>query len=631
VQQQDDTAHLKDVPQPKALRERILACAVQTAAGWDKSRPLGRQELEAAARGLLAGLAQPDRYAGWTMVAMASAFWREQVGAVPAERRLLLLPRCLRNPDTCPAPCHAAGLDCQDCGACDLAGLKAEALRRGYRVMIAEGSPTVLKIILSGQVDAVLGVACLDALEQTLDKILLAGIPCMAVPLLGNGCRNTSADRDWIVRMIDTPCRPASVQPRTYLHLMRLVAGMFEPAELARLVPGRIDGRRATDDGGNDKETRRQGDKATGRRGDAETRRRGDAGTGGQPAIYNSQSTICNLQSAFRLPSSAPPPLARTEAIAREFLAAGGKHSRPLITLAVYDALTGGHGTLPHGAEHVARLPDAVKRVAMAIEVFHKASLVHDDIEDDDLTRYEQPTLHRRYGLATAINVGDYLIGLGYRLVAGGRQVLGAEATADILAQFAEAHTKLCEGQGAELFWRDDPQRDLTPLDALKIYALKTAPAFEAAILAGVRLAGPVEPHRELASRFARHLGVAYQIVNDLEDWEGDEEDSAGRRPRGAEVLHGRPTVLWALALAALAEPDRRELRALVGGSAAEADGPERARRFYDRAGAFHQARALVAKHHRRAAEAADSITIGPLRQLFHFLADAILDRRPLG
>ncbi len=60
--------------------------------------------------------------------------------------------------------------------------------------MIAEGSPAVMKIILSGQVDAVLGVACLDALEKTLDKILLAGIPCMAVPLLGNGCRDTSAD-----------------------------------------------------------------------------------------------------------------------------------------------------------------------------------------------------------------------------------------------------------------------------------------------------------------------------------------------------------------------------------------------------------------------------------------------------
>ena len=56
-------------------------------------------------------------------------------------------------------------------------------------------------------------------------------------------------------------------------------------------------------------------------------------------------------------------------------------------------------------------------RVAMAIEAFHKASLVHDDIQDDDLFRYGRETLHRSEGLGPAINIGDYLIGLGYRLV----------------------------------------------------------------------------------------------------------------------------------------------------------------------------------------------------------------------
>ena len=52
---------------------------------------------------------------------------------------------------------------------------------------------------------------------------------------------------------------------------------------------------------------------------------------------------------------------------------------------------------------------------ALAMEVFHKASLVHDDIQDNDPYRYGQETLHRRYGVGTAINVGDYLIGMGYR------------------------------------------------------------------------------------------------------------------------------------------------------------------------------------------------------------------------
>src|SRR5204862_8040346 len=125
------------------------------------------------------------------------------------------------------------------------------------------------------------------------------------------------------------------------------------------------------------------------------------------------------------------------------------------------------------------QLPDAVRRTALAIEAFHKASLVHDDIEDDDTFRYGRTTLHRQYGVGTAINVGDYLLGLGYRLVARERKELGGDCAADVLNRLSDAHLKLSEGQGAELLWRDAREKSLTALDALKIYALKTSPAFE--------------------------------------------------------------------------------------------------------------------------------------------------------
>ena len=71
------------------------------------------------------------------------------------------------------------------------------------------------------------------------------------------------------------------------------------------------------------------------------------------------------------------------------------------------------------------------------------------------------------------------------------------EAVSDILDCLADAHTKLSEGQGAELLWRDSRDKRLKPIDALKIYALKTAPAFEAAILAGIRLAGPIDDYAD--------------------------------------------------------------------------------------------------------------------------------------
>lgn len=575
------TDHLKQVPADKALRERIRPAAAELAARLDKSRPLARHEMESHARAVLAALDLPETYLGWTMVTLGSAFWSEQVAAVPCHRRLLLLPDCLRNEKQCPAECNELGLLCQDCGACGLSDLRAEAQQKGYRVLIAEGSPAVMKIILGGHADALLGVACLDVLEKTLDKILLAGIPAMAVPLLCSGCRNTSADEDWIRRMIDTPHRPAAVETRTYLHLMRCAAQMFEPQQLERLVPRLRSG----------------------------------------PSLAQS-----NGQGIEGID-----PIACTETIAYDFLIAGGKHSRPFITLAVYDALTGGQGTSADGAEHVARLPDAVRRMALAIETFHKASLVHDDIEDDDAFRYGRPTLHRKYGTATAINVGDYLIGLGYRLVAGRPgelpAELPAEVVADSLAQFSRAHTKLCEGQGAELIWRDARDKRLTPLDALKIYALKTSPAFEAALLAGIRLAGPVEPYREAAARFARHLGVAYQILNDLDDWQ---DHQPNKQHGGRDVLGGRPTVLWAMAIETLGQQDRRELQSLAEDHRADEQRLARAGELFTRADVFRRANALVSKHHDRARAAAAELDCQPLRHLLNFLADAILDRRPL-
>src|SRR5262249_43482588 len=257
-------------------------------------------------------------------------------------------------------------------------------------------------------------------------------------------------------------------------------------------------------------------------------------------------------------------PLEKHESIAYDWLAQGGKRSRPFITLAVYDALKGAPGTFC--AEGVS-LPDPVKRAALAIETFHKASLVHDDIEDDDTFRYGRETLAREYGVGTAINVGDYLIGLGYRLVSRERKELGSETAADIIDKLADAHLKLSEGQGAELLWRDAAEKSLTALDALKIYALKTAPAFEAALYSGIRLAAPADNYEKQVADFSKNLGVAFQILNDLKDWEGDSDN---KLVAGQDVLAARPTLLLALALEGLAPPQREELLALLKTSASK-------------------------------------------------------------
>src|SRR5262249_53654452 len=190
-------------------------------------------------------------------------------------------------------------------------------------------------------------------------------------------------------------------------------------------------------------------------------------------------------------------------------------------------------------------------------------------------------------------------------------------------------------------------------LDALRIYALKTAPAFEAALYSGLRLAGPTAKYDKMVGEFSKNMGIAFQILNDLKDWEGDSDN---KLVAGQDVLAGRPTLLLALALEALQGPDREELLALLHGShgapavgtnghsngnangngvqahgwqSVSAPQIQRVRRLFDKAQVFDKADKLVEKFKARAEAIADDVEPTELRELLYYLVDSVLDRRP--
>src|SRR5690606_23102275 len=160
------TSHLKLVPPTRELRESLRQACGAVAAKLDKTQPLTKDEMESLARQLLQQQGEPEGYVGWMMVMLASEFWRDQVAAVPPSRRLFLLPHCLKHAEGCPADYDEFGLDCRRCGACSIADFRTTAEDLGYKVLVAEGSPIVMKIIVSGHVDAIVGVACLNVLEK---------------------------------------------------------------------------------------------------------------------------------------------------------------------------------------------------------------------------------------------------------------------------------------------------------------------------------------------------------------------------------------------------------------------------------------------------------------------------------
>ena len=136
------TSHLKEVPQSLAMRESLRDRCAEVASRLPRDVPMTKDEMERIARRTLAEADLPEGYLGWMMVMISSAFWQESLKAVPPERRLFLLPHCLKHAEGCPAEYDQFGMNCKECGACSIADFRGLAEDMGYRVLVAEGSPS---------------------------------------------------------------------------------------------------------------------------------------------------------------------------------------------------------------------------------------------------------------------------------------------------------------------------------------------------------------------------------------------------------------------------------------------------------------------------------------------------------
>lgn len=436
VPQQTLRAPQANIPQTKIERDRILAIVRGYVQRYRPVPPMPIDELREHADRIVAAAEIAPAYRDYIGVLVNNEAWRDTLASIPYERRLLLLPKCLRVESRCPAPFDEFGLLCKRCGLCSIQELQDEAERLGYAVLVAEGSAIVTSIIQTGKIDAIVGVSCLSVLERAFPHMEAAAIPGIAIPLLQDDCVDTNVDIDWIWDVIHL-----TSEDRTYRldldGIRRDVESWFEAAPLDRLI--------------------------------------GPAGD-------------------------------ETARIARDWLQKAGKRWRPFLTTCAYLALRG---------DTAAEIPDSVRQAAVAVECFHKASLIHDDIEDGDATRYGEPALHESCGQAVALNVGDYLLGEGYRLL--GELDAPAEVRVAALRAAAAGHRTLTEGQGAELAWMRNP-RPLSSLQVLDIFRRKTAPAFEVALLVGAALADGKADVSGVIARYSEALGIAYQIRDDLED-----------------------------------------------------------------------------------------------------------------
>jgi hypothetical protein len=121
--------------------------------------------------------------------------------ATPYKDRAIFLPQCLRNPE-CKAPTTEDGILCLSCGKCNISGFKKEAETLGYKFFIVPGFSLTKKLIRIHKPKAVLGVGCIDELNEAKDAINKINIVAQGLPLLKDGCVNTEVDWKKLKEMI---------------------------------------------------------------------------------------------------------------------------------------------------------------------------------------------------------------------------------------------------------------------------------------------------------------------------------------------------------------------------------------------------------------------------------------------
>ena len=410
----------------------------------------------------------------------------------------------------------------------------------GYAILIAEGTPIVVRMLLEKDIEGVLGISCLTSMERTFDRVRESGIPCLGVPLLVDGCKDTKVDEQEVFECMEVISEGAATDP--------------------------------------------------------------------------GRNTIDRLAGSIFLKAMEqyPDPYYPTETMARKYVLAGGKRLRPFLAVAVYATLSDEED-----------IPEHVYTVALAIELFHKASLVHDDIEDGSLRRYGEPTLHNQYNEGVAINVGDFMLGLGYNLLIEVKDGMNPDLHLQVMEIISQVHRNMSVGQGGELLWHFNRNKRLTKDDIIDIYEKKTAEAYRASVLMGAVMAGVTKDTIAALEGYSRAFGIAFQINDDLKDM-----GLKGNGPAGSstEVHEGRPTLMLALSLEILGEKDRKQLLRLMSKKKRSDKDSGRIYDLFVKAGAIDIASQILQDYSAEADQALLQIKRKPLRTLLKKVKERALE-----
>ncbi|UCE92110.1 MAG: polyprenyl synthetase family protein [Methanobacteriota archaeon] len=289
-----------------------------------------------------------------------------------------------------------------------------------------------------------------------------------------------------------------------------------------------------------------------------------------------------------------------TEA-SRHVVSAGGKRLRPTIAILAYKSL---------GGEDTGKIVD----IAAGFELIHSATLVHDDINDGGKTRRGRVTVYRKYGLHNAVVVGDFLFVKAF--------ALGGMYDREIVRTTADACAKLAEGEIVQSRFRHTHDLDMDGY--LQIMERKTAEPMKAGAVVGAYLAGGTAEEVRCLGAYGLNLGVAFQIIDDVLDFVGDEALTG--KPVGTDLKEGYLTLPSLIAM-----KDSEEVRTAVAKAIDREDAtPEeigRCVKLVVDSGAIDKARAMAEYYAMEALQHLGCLPNTPYSEALRDLVSRVLER----
>ena len=294
-------------------------------------------------------------------------------------------------------------------------------------------------------------------------------------------------------------------------------------------------------------------------------------------------------------------------------LATGGKRLRPTLTLIAAEAIV--NGGLLNGDAIENALP-----AALALEIFHNFTLLHDDVMDRAEVRRGQPTVHVKWNDNTAILSGDQMLIEAYKQLA----LVPADKLPQVLKWFNEMATGICEGQQYDVDFEHMSQVSID--DYMMMIEKKTAVLIANALRTGGYIAGATPVQQEALYQFGLHIGLAFQIQDDILDVYGDPKTFG--KAIGGDICCNKKTFLLLTAIETADAESKAELLEWLLVTDRNEEKIAAVKAIYDRLGVRNAGEAELEKHTALALEQLDRLPQNEATESLRELAEQLATRK---